>query len=115
MINIKRLILATLFGIVFGFVCWILSSSGGPQLWFAAVSIITGRTLIGFGIGISVLKIKWWWHGIIIGFLFSVPAAFNGFYVPGREIFIFLNTIIMGVIYGFLIELLTTIVFKASN
>ncbi len=115
MLNIKRLIIATFFGIVFGFVCWILSSSGGPQPWYNTLAIILGRTLIGFGIGISALKIKWWLHGIIIGFLFSLPPAFYAFYVPGREIFIFLGTIIMGVIYGFLIELLTTLVFKAGN
>jgi hypothetical protein len=114
MFNKKRLLLATLFGVISGFVCWGLSSSGGPQPWFFALSTILSRTLIGFAIGISILKMKWWLHGIIMGFIFSLPMAFQGFYVPGKEMYIFLGTMIMGIIYGFFIELLTTVVFKAG-
>ncbi len=115
MTNIKRLVLATFFGVVFGLVCWILSSSSGPVAWYMAAATILGRTLIGFTIGISTLKMKWWLHGVLIGAVYSIPMALNGFFVPGREIFIFLGTTIMGVIYGFLIELLTTVVFKAPS
>lgn len=114
MLNKKRLYIATLFGVLSGFVCWWLSSSEGAQPWFFALSTILSRTLIGFAIGISILKIKWWLHGIIMGFVFSLPMAFQGFYVPGKEMFIFLGTIIMGIIYGFFIELFTTVVFKAG-
>jgi hypothetical protein len=39
--------------------------------------------------------------------------ALQGFYVPGKEMFILLGTLIMGIIYGFFIELFTTVVFKA--
>ncbi len=111
--NPKRLIIATIFGVVFGFVCWILSSSGGPTSLHMMLQIIISRTLIGFTIGISNLRLKWWLHGLIIGFLFSLPIAFNGFFVVGREVFIFMGTMIMGTIYGFLIELFTSVVFKA--
>ena len=113
MLQSKRLFIATLFGVISGLICWVLSSSGGPQPWFFAVSTILSRTLIGFAIGISVFKIKWWLHGIIIGFIFSLPMAFQGFYIPGKESYIFLGTLIMGIIYGFFIELFTTVVFKA--
>jgi hypothetical protein len=112
MFNSKRLIIATLFGVLSGVICWILSSSGGPTTWYFAVSTILARTLIGFVIGISVLRMKWWLHGIIIGAIFSLPMAFQGFYVTGKEMFIFLGSIIMGIIYGFFIELFTTVVFK---
>lgn len=115
MLNRKRLFIATLFGVIFGFVCWGLSSSGGPTAWYISLSIIISRTLIGFTIGISILKIKWWLHGIVIGAIFSLPMALNGFFVPGKEMFIFLGSLIMGIIYGFLIELFTTVVFKARN
>jgi hypothetical protein len=115
MLNKKRLLIATIFGVISGFVCWGLSSSGGPQPWFLALSTILGRTLIGFAIGISILKIKWWLHGIIMGFIFSLPMAVQGFYVPGKEMFIFFGTLIMGIIYGFFIELFTTVVFKAPR
>lgn len=114
MLNARRLFIATLFGLIFGFVCWGLAASKEPQPWFIAVSIVISRTLIGFVIGISILKVSWWFHGILIGLLFSLPMAFNGFYVPGREWFIFWGSIIMGIIYGFLIELFTTVIFKAK-
>ncbi|KPL13833.1 hypothetical protein AMJ74_04520 [candidate division WOR_3 bacterium SM1_77] len=114
MLNKKRLVIATLFGVISGLICWGLSSSGGPQPWFFAVSTILSRTLIGFAIGFSVFKIKWWLHGIIMGLIFSLPMAFQGFYVPGKELYIFFGTLIMGIIYGFFIELFTTVVFKAG-
>jgi hypothetical protein len=110
----KRLLIATLFGVIFGFVCWGFTLSKGPQPWFFAIQIILSRTLIGFAIGISALRIGWWLHGIIFGLVFSLPMGLNGFYVPGQEMFIFLGTVIMGIIYGFLIELFTTVIFKAG-
>jgi hypothetical protein len=114
MLNTKRLLMATLFGIISGFVCWGLASSGGPQPWYFAVSTILSRTLIGFAIGISMFKMTWWSHGILMGFIFSLPMAFYGFYIPEQGTMIFFGTIVMGIIYGFLIELFTTVVFKAK-
>lgn len=114
MLNSKRLLIATIFGVIFGFVCWGLTLSEGPQPWYFAVATILSRTLIGFAIGISVLKLGWWLHGIIMGAIFSLPMAFQGFYVPERAMFIFWGTLIMGIIYGFLIELFTSVVFKAK-
>ncbi|TEU00309.1 MAG: hypothetical protein E3J23_02955 [Candidatus Stahlbacteria bacterium] len=114
MVNPKRIFIATIFGVVFGFVCWGLATSGGgPQMpWFIAVSIILSRTMMGFAIGISVLKMKWWLHGIILGAIFSIPMAFNTLFSPQNAIYIFLGTIFFGIIYGLLIELFTTIIFK---
>ena len=114
MLNKKRLFIATLFGVISGFICWGLASSEGPTPWYFTLSTILSRTLIGFAIGISVIKIKWWLHGIIMGLIFSIPMALQGFYVPGKEMYIFLGTLIMGIIYGFFIELFTTVVFKAG-
>jgi hypothetical protein len=113
MLNKKRLLIATIFGVISGIICWGLASSEGPSPWYFALSTILSRTLIGFTIGISILKIKWWLHGIVLGFTFSLPMALQGFYVPGKEMFILLGTLIMGIIYGFFIELFTTVVFKA--
>ena len=113
MLNTKRLVIATVFGCIFGFVCWGFSSSGGPQPWYFALSTILGRTLIGFAIGMSAIKMAWWSHGIVMGFIFSLPMAFYGFYVPDQAMMIFLGTLVMGIVYGFLIELFTTVVFKA--
>ena len=114
MLNTKRLLIATLFGLISGFVCWGFASSGGPTPWYQAVSIILGRTLIGFTIGISILKTGWWLHGSIIGAIVSLPISFSGFYVPGKEMLIFLGFLIMGIIYGLFIELFTTVIFKTK-
>ncbi|VBB48273.1 conserved membrane hypothetical protein [uncultured Paludibacter sp.] len=117
----KRLIIATILGVVFGFVCYGFASSGGNVISPAlAANIILGRTLIGFGIGISRFSFKHWaLHGLIMGFIFSIPAAFGAILGPEKPEFshsmMFISTIVMGMIYGFLIELITSVLFKAKQ
>jgi len=54
-----------------------------------------------------------------MGFIFSLPAAFGAMLAPENPEFshtmMFISTIVMGVIYGFLIELITTVLFKARQ
>jgi hypothetical protein len=100
----KRLIIATLLGVVFGL----------------AINIILGRTLIGVAIGISRFSLKHWTlHGIIMGLIFSLPTAFGAMLGPENPEFnhtmLFISTIVMGMIYGFLIELITSVLFKAKQ
>lgn len=117
----KRLIISTLLGVVFGFVCYGFASSGQNEIsTILALNIILGRTLIGVAIGISRFTIKHWsLHGIIMGLVFSLPAGFGA--LLGHEnpefshTMMLVSTIIMGMIYGFLIELITSIVFKARQ
>ncbi len=117
----KRLIIATILGVVFGFVCYGMASSGQNEIsQILAVNIILGRTLIGFGIGISRFSFKHWsLHGIIMGLIFSLPAAFGAMLGPENPEFshtmLFVSTIVMGIIYGFLIELITSVLFKAKQ
>lgn len=119
--KIKRLILATLLGLIFGFVCFGFACSGQNEIsTILAVNIILGRTLIGVAIGISCFSLKHWsLHGIILGFIFSLPAAFGAMLAPENPEFshemLFASTVVMGMIYGFLIELLTTVVFKLKQ
>ena len=117
----KRLLIATLLGIVFGFVCYGMASSGGNSIsTVLALNIILGRMLIGFGIGISRFKMKHWsLHGLIMGFVFSLPMGFGALLAPENPEFskemMFISTIVMGMIYGFLIELITSVIFKAKQ
>lgn len=120
MVNAKRLIVATLSGLLFGFVCFGLASSGGGLPMPVAYQIIAERTLIGFAIGISVLKLGHWsLHGLVMGFLMSIPLAFSGLMAPENPQFtkltMFVMTILLGMIYGVLIELITTKFFKAGR
>lgn len=118
--KMKRLTIATLCGLLFGLVCYGFASSGGNEVgtWLA-LTIISGRLLLGFGIGISRIPMKnWAIHGIVMGIIFSIPAALGTMMSPETPGFdpqmIAISTIVMGMIYGFLIELITTVFFKAK-
>lgn len=120
MVNPTRLTVATLLGLLFGFVCFRLASSGGGLPEPVGFQIIAERTLIGFAIGISVLRL-WHWaiHGLVMGLVVSIPLAISGLMAPESPEFtrssMFVMTIVLGMIYGFLIELITTKVFKAGR
>jgi hypothetical protein len=117
----KRTTVATISGVIFGFVCLGLSStSPGSLSWPVAVQIITSRTLIGFAIGISSLSIGHWAiHGLIMGMLFSLPLAFSGLMAPDNPEFsktaMWVWTVVLGMIYGLLIEAITSALFKARQ
>jgi len=109
-----RLLVTTILGFLFGIVCWLISSSGQPQMPAAmSWSIIFSRALIGFVIGISAWKINHMIHGIIIGFIVSIPMALGSLAFQGLKIF--LGTLIMGMIYGFLIELISRLIIKEKQ
>ncbi len=119
--KVKRLVITTLLGLLFGFVCYALASSGTYEISnMLAVSIILGRTLIGVAIGISRFHLKHWaLHGLIMGLLFSLPAGFGA--ISGTEnpefthTAMFVSTIVAGMVYGFLIEFITSILLKAKQ
>jgi hypothetical protein len=53
-----------------------------------------------------------------VGFIFSLPLAFSGLMAPASphysKVAMFISTIVLGMIYGLLIELITSVVFKAK-
>ena len=119
MFNAKRFIIATLMGFVTGFICFTLASSSGELQTPIAYQIIFSRALIGFAIGISVFRMGHWLvHGGVIGIIFSLPLAFSGLMAPDSPEFskssMFIMTLVLGLIYGILIELVTTVLFKAK-
>lgn len=117
----KRLIISTLVGFVFGLISFSVASSGPnfvPPL--LAASIILSRTLIGFAIGISTLKLSHWaFHGIIIGLIISLPLAgfeaINGGSVVLTRGMLMVLSLVMGMVYGFLIEFVTTVILQAKQ
>jgi hypothetical protein len=115
MLSTKRVVIATISGLVFGMVCMGLASSNpdAADTLTATIkwNIVLSRTLMGFMIGISALRMNWWLHGIVLGFIASIPMAVAVY--PRMDIFI--GTFIMGMIYGFLTELITSIFFKAKQ
>ena len=117
----KRLLIATFLGLIFGFVCYFMASSGQNEVsTMLAINIILGRTLIGFAIGISRFPLRHWTiHGLVMGLIFSLPAGFGAMLAPENPDFthnqMFIATVVMGIIYGILIELITTVIFKARQ
>lgn len=114
----KRLYIACLMGVLAGVICCWMSSSAGPMSLKLLANIFTGRLLIGFVIGISAWKMAWWLHGIVIGLIVSIPAGFGAMMGATPEFGkyeLLVWTIMMGIIYGFVIELVTSVVFKARQ
>ena len=117
MLTPKRVAVATICGFGFGLVCMGLASSNpdGPGLSAAMKwTIIVSRTLTGFTIGISALPLAWWLHGILIGCLGSIPMALPVLDNPDLGPGIAVGTIVMGVVYGFLTEVITSVLVKAK-
>ena len=108
-----KILVATILGFIAGIICWRLASSSGPMPASMALSIILSRTLIGFVIGISAWRINYLLHGILIGLILSIPMAFAGGAMKGGKVF--WGTLIMGIIYGFLIALITNLVVKEKK
>ena len=108
----KRITIATLFGLVAGALCATISFSTGI-LSFTAVNlawILLNRTVMGFAIGVSGLKLHWAWHGIVMGVV--VGSIFSYFlYMHGMKMAYL--TPIGNAIFGLMIEFFTTVVFKA--
>ncbi len=118
MISSKRVIIATLMGAVCGVICCLLASSGGELPLVMSASIFLSRTLIGFVIGISAMKMHWAIHGPLIGLILSIPGGLAATMTANPEMSsaaMFTGTVVMGVIYGFLIELVTSVLFKAKR
>lgn len=115
----KRLLIATLSGLLFGFVCYSFALSSGGLPTPVVLQIIASRALIGFAIGISILNLHWSLHGVLMGLLFSLPLAFSTLMAPETPGFsktaMFVSTIVMGGIYGLLIEVITTVLFKLKK
>ncbi len=109
MLKTKRVIIATIFGLIFGIVCMLLAGSNQDLTIGIKWSILLSRGLLGFLIGISALRMAWWIHGIVLGIIASLPMA-----VAITDTTPAIWTLVMGIVYGFLIELITSIIFKAK-
>lgn len=113
MINKERVGIATVWGVIFGVVSWLWAMLGGNIFpWSGVVAVILMRTLMGFVIGISGWQVGWWLHGLLIGLLFGVPSGFTAIWT-GYGWTGFGYTIGSGILFGFLIELITSFGFKA--
>jgi len=118
MANPKRVKIATTTGFSTGILCYYLTSGfPGEPHYFMIFYFFLFRTLAGFIIGISKIKSgNWAIHGIGIGALVSIPLAFL---IPGNnevgKTSMFFVVIILGSVYGLLIEAVTSQLFNAHR
>ena len=113
--NAKRFWISLILGIIAGFICAYGGNDQTPEdvrpMWF--VTVVLNRALIGFIIGISSWRIPWHLHGILIGAIGSLPISLPFLVNPDGGLAPCLIYIIAGIVWGFLIELTTSKVFKA--
>ena len=110
----KRICIATLFGLMAGVLCSLITFSGGiigfstaTLLW-----VLLNRTVMGFAIGISSLKLHWAWNGILVGV--AVGSIFSFFlYMQWGLGWKAWLTPIGNALFGLMIEFFTTKVFHA--
>ena len=104
-----RLATTILLGVAFGIVCMLLSKfSAGVDYWPLGISFLLHHTVMGLVIGISSLKMNWAAHGTFWGAVFGLFLAIGLIGTALAPWVVFIAV----VIWGFLIETLTTKAFK---
>lgn len=109
----KRLTIATLFGLMAGGICATIAFSGNllPLTATTLAWILLNRTVMGFAIGASSLRLHWTWNGIVIGVVVGSIFSFYLYMHTGLGKMALL-TPIGNAIFGLMIEFFTTVVFR---
>lgn len=109
----KRILIATAMGLMTGIICYLAGRYGLKDEINITMFlyIIANRTLAGFFIGISGLKISWYLHGLLIGFITGIPFSI-GTLLDDPCIAVLTVSLILGAVYGLIIELFTSVIFK---
>ncbi len=111
----KRILIATLFGLAAGAICATLTFKGGllPFTVTTLIWILLNRAVMGFAIGVSGLRLHWAWNGILVGIAVGSVFSYFLFMKVGPVALPLINFFANG-IFGLVIEFFTTVVFKAS-
>ena len=109
----KRLLVCMLGGVLSAIICLVGKQIvyGFPEItWDVVAATVANRLLLGFVIGISCWRVNYLLHGAILGLIVSLSVSIGFF--PSHTLGFFLYTP-AGIVYGILIEWLSTDVFKA--
>lgn len=110
----KRITIATFFGLVAGVICATAVFHTG-MMKFTAVSLVwvlLNRAVMGFAIGASGLKLHWAWNGIVMALVVGSIFSYFLFMKQGLGAMPLGNLLIGNPIFGLMIEFFTTVVFK---
>ena len=112
----KRIAVAVFFGLIAGAMCasgafmaGILTFSAINLLW-----VLLNRSVMGFAIGISGLKLHWAWNGIVVGLAVGSIFSYSLFMNVGLSALPVVNFFVNG-LFGLMIEFFTTKVFKQPS
>jgi hypothetical protein len=111
----KRIVIATLFGVVAGALCATFTYHVAIMK-ITALSlgwIFLNRTVMGLVIGVSALKWHWAWNGIVMGLIVGSIFSYSLFMNTGDVRLLYL-TPIGNATFGLMIEFFTSFVFKQS-
>ena len=107
----KRVVSATILGIICGVICINLGHFLGGTEWSVPFVLagLANRGMMGVVIGVIGWKASPFLRGPLFGLLMSLGPAI-AFWTPDKTA----PYLIVGTLYGFLIDVLTTKVFKAD-
>ncbi len=107
----KRIVIATVFGLVCGVICLMLGHFAAGTPWSPAFILagLANRGMMGFVIGIAALRMSPFLRGPLLGRLMSLGPAL-AFWTPDKTV----PYLVAGTIYGLLIDALTSKAFKAD-
>ena len=107
--RMRRVVMTTVLGVIAGLVCYLLSKNNFEYTKVTMWTTILNRTLLGFAIGISGLKWNYVIHGIIVGAIMSLPLAIPALFNSTMG---FILLLVAGAVYGLIIEIITSGLFK---
>lgn len=109
----KRLFVCTLGGVLSAIFCLVGKQIiyGFPEItWDVLAVTMANRILLGFIIGISCWRANYLLHGAMLGLIVSLSVSIG--FLPDNILGFFLYTP-AGIVYGIMVEWLSTIVFKS--
>jgi len=109
----KRIIIATLFGLFAGAICATGAFYGGILKFTPTVLvwILLNRAVMGFVIGATALRLRWAWNGAVMGLIVGSVFSYFLFMTLGTHMLPLINALVNG-LFGLMIEFFTTVVFK---
>ena len=111
----KRIVIATACGVVAGLVCVSLGATFGSKITPAGFGwALLNRTLLGFVIGISTLRLHWALHGPLLGVLVGSLFAYS-LWMSGTPASLSVAVIGGSAVFGLGIEFFTTVAFHQGQ
>ena len=114
--EMKRIAIATLFGVGVGVLCASMAFAGGILKYsvITLIWVLLNRAVMGLAIGVSGLRLHWAWNGAVLGLAVGSIFSYFLFMQGGAGILPLINFAVNGV-FGVLIEFLTTVVCRQPS